>query len=403
MPIDTSIYGQIKPVQIESPLNALMQVSQVQGAQRQNKLAELALGQKEREIDFQGKRRNALTSALNPETGQLDDAAFTKGLASIGDYEWLQSHRTAQLTQQKAQREAEKAQLQTAAEKAELVGRYMAAAKENPALYPQILAALRQNIPGGGKDLPEQFDPSIVDATIQRAMSVKDQVAQVWKAKEFDFDEKKFAETKRSNQASERTAQANLGLKREEVGLKRQEVAAGGKPPPGYRWKGDGTLEPIPGGPAIKASQGTEGEKTAAGYGLRMQEAEKILSDVISKDSSAQKPGVLENATGGTGVVANVLRGPQRQRYRQAQEDWVRAKLRKESGAVIADEEMDREISVYFPQIGDSREVIQQKAQARQVAIAAMDQAAGQASGKASVPQSATSPDIDALLKKYGG
>ena len=34
--------------------------------------------------------------------------------------------------------------------------------------------------------------------------------------------------------------------------LKAVEIQTGGKPPPGYRWKGDGTLEAIPGGPGDK-------------------------------------------------------------------------------------------------------------------------------------------------------
>jgi len=34
--------------------------------------------------------------------------------------------------------------------------------------------------------------------------------------------------------------------------LKDAEIQAGGKPPPGYRWKGEGTLEAIPGGPGDK-------------------------------------------------------------------------------------------------------------------------------------------------------
>lgn len=34
--------------------------------------------------------------------------------------------------------------------------------------------------------------------------------------------------------------------------LKAVEIQAGGKPPPGYRWKGEGTLEAIPGGPGDK-------------------------------------------------------------------------------------------------------------------------------------------------------
>jgi hypothetical protein len=77
---------------------------------------------------------------------------------------------------------------------------------------------------------------------------------------------------------------------------------------------------------------------------------------------------------------ANVSRDAERQKYRQAQEDWVRSKLRKESGAVIADEEMDREIRVYFPQLGDKQAVIDQKKDARKVALSAMFKSAGRAS-----------------------
>lgn len=117
---------------------------------------------------------------------------------------------------------------------------------------------------------------------------------------------------------------------------------------------------------------------TAAGYADRMAAAEKIMQPL---EAVGGKPGVIESAVGvlpGVGkVAANVARPEERQRYRQAQEDWVRAKLRKESGAVIADEEMDREIRVYFPQIGDSPEVVAQKRQARVVAAQSMARSAG--------------------------
>jgi hypothetical protein len=72
--------------------------------------------------------------------------------------------------------------------------------------------------------------------------------------------------------------------------------------------------------------------------------------------------------------------------HRQAQEDWVRAKLRKESGAVIADEEMEREIATYFPKPGDTPQVIKQKAKARETAIQGMKKAAGPAGQRINAP-----------------
>jgi hypothetical protein len=68
---------------------------------------------------------------------------------------------------------------------------------------------------------------------------------------------------------------------------------------------------------------------------------------------------------------------PAGQKYQQAAMDWVRAKLRKESGAAIGKDEARQEYENYFPVFGDSAEVIEQKRQARIQASAAMRTAAG--------------------------
>lgn len=172
------------------------------------------------------------------------------------------------------------------------------------------------------------------------------------------------------------------------------------KPPAGYRFKTDGSLEAIKGGPADPASgKATDTERVAAGYHDRMKAAEKIMAKV---GDDKGKPGVREammSVLPGGETIANAApaimggRSAERQQYRQAQEDWVRAKLRKESGAVIADAEMDREIRTYFPQIGDTPQLMAQKAQARQVAIQAMKTGAGPV----------VKDDVDDLIRKYLG
>lgn len=112
----------------------------------------------------------------------------------------------------------------------------------------------------------------------------------------------------------------------------------------------------------------TEQQNTSAGYANRMSEAGMIM-DQLEGQGVSGIPEAGEIAVGIFGETAqNIARSPERQQYRQAQEDWVRAKLRKESGAVIAEEEMEREIQTYFPQIGDSEEVIAQKKRARDTA-----------------------------------
>jgi hypothetical protein len=144
----------------------------------------------------------------------------------------------------------------------------------------------------------------------------------------------------------------------------RQINAAKAQPPTGYQYNDQAQLVAIPGGPA---DRNTDTELTAAGYANRMIQAGDIMANLEGK---GYDPSNLQDHAMGAlpGVLGNSLVSQEAQSYRQAQEDWVRAKLRKESGAVIADEEMAREISTYFPMPGDSKETILQKARARQIA-----------------------------------
>jgi hypothetical protein len=127
--------------------------------------------------------------------------------------------------------------------------------------------------------------------------------------------------------------------------------------------------------------QPTDTEKLSAGYASRMLSSAEIMTGL--EKQGIGKPEINESIARtipGVGkMTANSAMSSDRQLYRQAQEDWVRAKLRKESGAVIADEEMDREIRVYFPQIGDGEKVVSQKASSRAIAEKAMEQSAGRA------------------------
>jgi hypothetical protein len=113
--------------------------------------------------------------------------------------------------------------------------------------------------------------------------------------------------------------------------------------------------------------------RTSGQYAKRMVAAEKLLDQTTD-----QKPGVMESITGLAGeTAANMNRSPDRQKSLQAQRDWVRAKLRKESGASIGDAEMQNELYTYFPQIGDSDDVVAQKKQARDEAVNGLIEASG--------------------------
>jgi hypothetical protein len=142
----------------------------------------------------------------------------------------------------------------------------------------------------------------------------------------------------------------------------------------------EGAIAPKPA--PDKAS--TEAERGAAGYLGRMEAAEENLTG--AKPLNFAKQQGLNRAPG----LTNFTLTDKEQVVRQQQEDWVRAKLRKESGAVIGDEEMAREIRTYFPQSGDSQAVLKQKAQSRAQALEQMRTGAGKVKPTIAAPVAPT-------------
>ena len=151
------------------------------------------------------------------------------------------------------------------------------------------------------------------------------------------------------------------------------QVNIGGeKLPANYRWadpqdpsKG---VEPIPGGPATMP---TEGQGLAGGFYDRMNSA---AAEIDQLEEVGYDPTTMTHA-----MVPDMLAKSETQQYRQAQRDWVRAKLRKESGASIGEKEMADEIKTYFPQPNDSPKTVEQKRRARAIAERAMLKQAGPA------------------------
>jgi len=126
-------------------------------------------------------------------------------------------------------------------------------------------------------------------------------------------------------------------------------------------------VEIIPG--TEKEIKTSADEKTSYGFYKRMSASEENIKALGSFDSASY----WERFKGLTNITAS----PELQKYRQAADDWIRAKLRRESGAVIGVEEMQKEYEIYFPQLGDSQGVMDQKLASRVVAIESMKTAAG--------------------------
>jgi hypothetical protein len=164
----------------------------------------------------------------------------------------------------------------------------------------------------------------------------------------------------------------------------------------------DGVARPIvgPDGKPI-ASASTEkplneGQSNATTFGLRMQEADKILNDLESKgnfDTGRIRAGV-SGTLGALPLVGDSLRGgsdnlfnwlpsavgglnSEEQQTQNARLNFITAVLRKESGAAIGQNEYDTAEKLYFPAPGDSPAVVKQKQAARQQAIRGMEISAG--------------------------
>jgi hypothetical protein len=154
---------------------------------------------------------------------------------------------------------------------------------------------------------------------------------------------------------------------------------------------------PIPGilsTGAVGGGKLTDGQANAATFAERMAAAEQRVQPFEGVLTSAS-----QNVRANIPLLGNFLASPEYQVARQAQEDWVTANLRKESGAVIGDGEMDREIKKYFPQPGDSKEVISSKLESRGIAAQGMRRAAGPALSQDSTPKVASSKAPTNVIK----
>jgi hypothetical protein len=142
---------------------------------------------------------------------------------------------------------------------------------------------------------------------------------------------------------------------------------------------------PGTGKPAIKPNESankplTESQAKAAVYKAQMDAAEKELATVpIDQTRLASQLDVGM----ASGTWTNPAASPVAQRARQAQEQWAEVFLRFKTGAASTEAEVKRNVRTFFPQPGDSKEVIEQKARMRKQASHDIGMAAGKEGGSA--------------------
>lgn len=127
------------------------------------------------------------------------------------------------------------------------------------------------------------------------------------------------------------------------------------------------TITSDPGSPIYN-----EGQGKAAGFADRIAAVNPIL-DETSEAGTSQ----MQTRLGQIPLAGNYMISGDRQRFEQAERDFINAILRRESGAVISDEEFANARQQYIPQPGDKPENLAQKKAARERALNSMQREGG--------------------------
>lgn len=129
----------------------------------------------------------------------------------------------------------------------------------------------------------------------------------------------------------------------------------------------------------------TEYDKKLGQLATRAREALETY-DSVEYDRTSVGAGVES-------MLPSALQSGKRQQVEQAQLQLVNSVLRAESGATITPDEISKKVREFFPQAGDSKEVVEQKRQARTTAVEAMEQSVGSPQAGSKSPERFRSPD----------
>lgn len=154
-------------------------------------------------------------------------------------------------------------------------------------------------------------------------------------------------------------------------------------------------------------------QTTAATYGRRLEQAENAFKELgdagyhrespeaslESNLSNAEVPILGKIGLGGIAAIPGDIYRATRQsenskKQEQAERNFVNATLRRESGAAINRDEFAQAEKQYFPRVGDTPDVLAQKAANRQQVLAGLKVASGPAWEKVPLINPVTKPKI---------
>lgn len=149
--------------------------------------------------------------------------------------------------------------------------------------------------------------------------------------------------------------------------------------------------------PPKEAKPATADQSNAAIYAMRIKDSMAIFDKFETDNPKSGFWGAVSSYMPDW-AITNWLKTSDFQQFEQAERNFINAVLRRESGAVISPQEFDNAKKQYFPQPGDSAEVLKQKKQNRDTALVGISKAAGPALSS----DFSNSPSSDDILNKYG-
>jgi hypothetical protein len=418
MGIDASIALGIKPVQIDSPMNSLAQMLQIQQAQQSNQLNRMKMDEYQRTADQTNRLNSLYSGAIGPD-GKIDRAKLLSDAASQNLGSKIPGMQKGFLETDEAQGKIDKQRVDLIDAKLKQSRSFLDSVRTpedylawheanhaDPILGPvlaargvtedssraSILSALQQ--PGGFQELlnksamgldkfAEMNKPTVHVQNLggtSQVISIPGMggTPTVLSNSEITQSPDNLAsqQTKIRGQnmidARARAWQEQSAAQHEAIMSKPFEVTGADGSPVLVQQDKQGNIKPVTGySPKSAADKPlTDAQSKAVLFGSRMQAANDVLASLEKDGTTTSIPGSRSGF--GIGALLNTVSTAKQQQLDQAKRDFVNAVLRRESGAAISASEFDNAEKQYFPQIGDSKEVISQKSNNRALAIRGM-------------------------------
>lgn len=381
MGIDSNIALGVKPIQIENPMNALAQMMQIKSAQQADQLNGMKMDEYSRGVESQNRLRQ-LMGGFGADHSSNQQKLLQGGyLKEAQDYGKNQADiAKAQADIGKTQSETQYKNVEMAHKRIDLMGQVFGYVRSNPSADSAMQATdyLVQN----GVMTAEQAaatkakiaaDPSpatiaaLATQAYQSALSAKDQLPKLG-----DFNaggSQQFTSTDPLTGKITMTAQQPITESANNI-ANNQRIASEGRLNRGQQL----TIAEMTDQRARELNATTkdnkpltEGQSKSALFGSRMATANKIFDTLEASGTTTSTPGI--NSGYGIGNVVSALSSADQQQLMQAKRDFLNAILRRESGAVIGESEFTSGEKQYFPQVGDTKQVIAQKKANREASM----------------------------------